>query len=92
MSGNPDQRPGFDDFQNLKVPLSLVCVESDPLFPDEVRTAGEDIMSKDGLEHEVQVYPGVPHGFGVFGDYDDPNIKEAQATAYEQMLRWIQEH
>ena len=51
-----------DDFHNLKVPLSFVCVESDPLFPDEVRTAGEDIMSKEGLEHEVQVYPGVPHG------------------------------
>ncbi len=51
-----------DDFRGLRAPLSLVCVESDPMFPDEVRTTGEDIMSKTGLEHEVQVYPGVPHG------------------------------
>lgn len=51
-----------DDFKDLKVPLSLVCVENDPLFPDEVRKAGEDSMSKANLEHEVQVYPGVPHG------------------------------
>jgi dienelactone hydrolase len=51
-----------DDFTGLKVPVSLVCVESDPLFPDEVRMQGEDVMSKIGLEHEVQVYPGVPHG------------------------------
>jgi dienelactone hydrolase len=51
-----------DDFKNLKAPVSLVCIENDPLFPDEVRTSGEDTMSKDNLEHEVQVYPGVPHG------------------------------
>ena len=51
-----------EDFQNLKAPLSVVCVEDDPLFPDEVRTAGEDAMSSEDLEHEVQVYPGVPHG------------------------------
>lgn len=51
-----------DDFNNLKAPLSLVCVEDDPLFPDVVRSAGEDAMSKANLEHEVQVYPGVPHG------------------------------
>jgi dienelactone hydrolase len=51
-----------DDFTGLKVPISLVCVEHDPLFPDEVRKMGEDSMSKANLEHEVQVYPGVPHG------------------------------
>lgn len=51
-----------DDFTNIKVPISLVCVEDDPLFPDTVRTAGEDAMSNANLEHEVQVYPGVPHG------------------------------
>lgn len=49
-----------DDFKNLKAPLTLVCVEDDPLFPEAVRVAGEDMM--EDLEHEVQVYPGVPHG------------------------------
>ncbi|XXH03540.1 Replication factor A protein 1 [Hypoxylon texense] len=81
-----------DDFHGLKVPVSLVCVESDPMFPDDVRETGEDIMSKESVEHEVQVYPGVPHGFAVVGDYEDANIKDAQITAYEQMLRWIKEH
>lgn len=50
------------DFAGLKAPLSVVCVENDPLFPDEVRIAGEEYMSANGVEHEVQVYPGVPHG------------------------------
>lgn len=51
-----------EDFCGLKAPVSIVCVEHDPLFPDAVRTAGEDIMSDEQVEHEVQVYPGVPHG------------------------------
>lgn len=51
-----------DDFAGLRAPLSVVCVEDDPLFPDEVRIAGEEYMSANGVEHEVQVYPGVPHG------------------------------
>jgi dienelactone hydrolase len=51
-----------DDFVGLKAPLSVVCVENDPLFPDEVRIAGEEYMSANDVEHEVSVYPGVPHG------------------------------
>lgn len=98
-----------DDFKDIKVPLSFVCVEHDPLFPDEVRSAGEDLMSDANLEHEVQVYPGVPHGeylsmnipsssltpdagFAVVGEYQDSSIKDAQSTAYEQMLKWVQNH
>ncbi|KAL2148323.1 hypothetical protein VTH82DRAFT_2243 [Thermothelomyces myriococcoides] len=80
------------DFVGLKAPLSVVCVEDDPVFPDEVRIAGEKYMTENGVEHEVQVYPGMPHGFAVVGDYDDPNIKVAQATAFDQMLKWINEH
>ncbi|KFA66346.1 hypothetical protein S40285_01263 [Stachybotrys chlorohalonatus IBT 40285] len=81
-----------DDFQDVKVPLTLVCVEDDPLFPDEVRSAGEDAMSNANLEHQVSVYPGVPHGFAVVGEYTDPNIRQAQAAAFDQMLDWIQNH
>lgn len=51
-----------DDFKDISVPLSLVCVENDPLFPDSVRIGGEDSLSDANVEHEVQVYPGVPHG------------------------------
>lgn len=31
-------------------------------------------------------------GFAVVGAYQDSAISDAQATAYEQMLKWIQEH
>ncbi|KAJ2892698.1 uncharacterized protein MKZ38_009473 [Zalerion maritima] len=81
-----------EDFNGLKAPISMVCVENDGLFPDDVRVAGEDYLSKNNVEHEVQVYPGVPHGFAIVGEYENANIKEAQVTAYEQMLSWVKDH
>jgi dienelactone hydrolase len=80
------------DIAGVAVPTCLVCVENDPLFPDEVRVAGVEALEKAGVEHEVKVYPEVPHGFAVYGDYEDAAIREAQRTAYGQMLGWIQSH
>jgi len=81
-----------DDISKLKVPTILVCVENDPLFSDDVRTAGVEALEAAKIEHEVKVYPEVPHGFAVFGDYDDANIKTAQEAAFAQMLGWLQAH
>lgn len=82
-----------DDFEGLKAPVSLVCVENDPLFPDDVRTAGEDHMSKTNVDHEVQVYPGVPHGksFGfckyTVGICADLSTKDLLLSGTTRMLR-----
>jgi dienelactone hydrolase len=81
-----------DDISAVKVPMSLICVENDPLFPEEIRKAGEDALVKNGIEHEIKIYPGVPHGFAVLGDYDDSKIKEAQQQAFGEMLGWLQAH
>ncbi|KAF2436075.1 dienelactone hydrolase family protein [Tothia fuscella] len=80
------------DISGVKVPMSLICVEDDPLFPEEIRKAGEDALVKSGTEHEFKIYPGVPHGFAVLGDYADSKIKEAQQQAFGEMLGWLQAH
>lgn len=36
--------------------------ENDPLFPDDVRVSGQKSLEDKQIEHEVKVYPGVPHG------------------------------
>lgn len=80
------------DLATLKVPTLLICVENDPLFPAEVRESGVEALEKARIEHELKVYPEVPHGFAVVGDYVDPQIKLAQQQAYAQMLGWLQAH
>jgi dienelactone hydrolase len=80
------------DLEGVTVPTSVVAVEGDPLFPDEVRAAGKKDMEERGLEHELQVYPGVPHGFAVTGNYEDQSIVKAQGEAFAQMLAWLKAH
>lgn len=80
------------DLEGVKVPTSVVAVEGDPLFPDEAREASKKSLEERGLEHEMQVYPGVPHGFAVTGNYEDESIVKAQKEAFTQMLGWLKAH
>lgn len=81
------------DLESVRSPVFIAAVKDDPLFPeDEVLTPGRRAMEANKVEHEVEVYDGVPHGFAVYGDYDDPKIKHEQSQAFGQMLAWIQRH
>ena len=82
-----------EDLEAVKSPVYIAAVKDDPMFPeDEVLTPGRRAMETNKVEHEIQVFPGVPHGFAVYGDYDDPKIKQTQQQAFAQMLGWIQAH
>ena len=81
-----------EEMEQCEVPISIVAVEGDSLFPDEVREAGRKALEAKGAEYEVQVYPDVPHGFAVLGDYADGKIVEAQSRAFEQMVGWLKGH
>jgi dienelactone hydrolase len=82
-----------DDFEAVRSPVYIAAVQDDPLFPEEeVLTPGRRALEKNKVEHEIQVFSGVPHGFAVYGDYEEPKIKQSQEEAYGQMLGWLQAH
>jgi dienelactone hydrolase len=81
-----------EDFDGVKAPLTFVCVENDQLFLDEVKTYGEEYLKENKVESEFKTYSGVPHGFGVVGEYEDAKIKAAQVEAFDQMLAWLKAH
>lgn len=80
------------DVENVKAPVSLIGVENDPLFPAEILEVGKRRWQELAVEHEVRVYPGVPHGFAVLGDYGSQDIAQAQGQAFEQTLKWLEAH
>ncbi|MCJ1477880.1 hypothetical protein MMC13_006553 [Lambiella insularis] len=80
------------DFEAIKSPISMVCVENDQLFPDEVREAGKAYFEENHIEHEIKVYSGMPHGFAVVGEYEDAKIQSAQQSAFTQMVAWLEGH
>ena len=65
-----------EDLQAIKSPISMACVENDQLFPDDVRNAGQTYLEENKVKHEVMVYSGVPHGFGVVGEFVDAMITD----------------
>lgn len=82
-----------EDLTDIKVPISMVCVENDPLFPEDILEHGRKHLSDQNIEHEIKTYPGVPHGFAVVGEYgNNPDIKDAQTAAFDQMLSWLKAH
>lgn len=81
-----------EDFEGTKSPLVLVCVENDQLFGEDVREYGEKYLKENNVESEFKTYAGVPHGFGVMGEYEDAKIISAQKEAFEQMLAWLKAH
>ncbi|KAF2487302.1 dienelactone hydrolase [Neohortaea acidophila] len=81
-----------DDIAGNRVPLTIVAVENDSLFPEDVLESGRQALKEQNVELEVQTYPKVPHGFAVLGDYDDTSIVEAQKEAFQQMLAWLKSH
>lgn len=38
------------------------ALENDQLFPTEILDAGKDYLASSNIEHEVKVFPEVPHG------------------------------
>ncbi|KAL9614234.1 MAG: hypothetical protein Q9167_001255 [Letrouitia subvulpina] len=66
--------------------------KNDQLFPDDVRVEGQKFLVDHEIPHEIQVFPRVPHGFAVVGEYEDSKIKDAQKTAFEQMISWLKSH
>ncbi|KAH7390721.1 Alpha/Beta hydrolase protein [Pyrenochaeta sp. MPI-SDFR-AT-0127] len=82
-----------EDLEGVRAPVYFAAVKDDPMLSEEeILTPGRRAMEANKVEHEVQVFSGVPHGFAVLGDYDDSNIKQSQRQAFGQMLGWIQSH
>ena len=73
--------------------MSIVAVENDPLFPEEILEVGRKHLASSAVPHEIKVYQNVPHGFAVVGEYPgEVHIKGEQEKAFEQMVGWLKGH
>ena len=84
------------DISSIVSPISMACVPKDQLFPDEVREQGRARLELAGVDHEIRVFEGMPHGFAVLGEYGDEGEKgkigEMQKEAFGMMKGWLDSH
>lgn len=63
----------YDDTLSMLYPSALLSprflwsevdggAENDPLFPDDIRAEGQKYLVDNNIPHEIQIFPGVPHG------------------------------
>lgn len=81
-----------EDIEGIKSPIAMACVENDSLFPDAIREHGRAALELNGVDHDIKVFSGVPHGFAVLGDYSDESIKQKQGEAFKMMVEWLDGH
>lgn len=43
----------------------MVCVENDPLFPEDILEAGKKTLQDRKIEHEIEMFSNVPHGMAI---------------------------
>ncbi|KAI9725529.1 MAG: hypothetical protein M1828_003017 [Chrysothrix sp. TS-e1954] len=80
------------DVEGVRAPVAMACVQNDSLFPDEIREQGKASLELNAVDHNIQVFEGVPHGFAVLGDYADQHIEAKQKEAFEMMCEWLETH
>ena len=79
------------DIEKVRKPLCIAAGDKDHVTPvADVRRA-QDVLEKNGIRHEVQVYEGAGHGWSVRIDRKNERQKE-QAEACERLaIRWFSE-
>ena len=81
------------DLSSVRVPLCIVAVKEDPLFPDHIRKQGHEALKENGVKVDLEVYEGVPHGFAVVGEYPGmEGVGERQKEAFDKMTGWLRAH
>ncbi|EKG17503.1 Dienelactone hydrolase [Macrophomina phaseolina MS6] len=87
--------PSFVDAAELRGihgPLSISAAETDEIFPASKRRESEDILLDIKATYQINLFPGVEHGFAVRADITKKQIKFAKEQAFLQAVSWFDEH
>ena len=79
-----------EEAANVKAPMLGRYGAGDGGSPVEGVLAMQEARSASGIENEIQVYDGAPHGF--FNDTRDSYRPEAAADAWQRVLAWFEKY
>lgn len=67
----------------------MSCEDGDELMPPELRAELEALLLNISSPYQVNLYSGVPHGFGVRINTTDPVQVFGKESAFLQAVRWF---
>lgn len=79
-----------DDFvAGVRCPVLGLFGEADHAVPATVAAAFEAALKEAGIDHQIVVYPGQPHGFFELDRYGEDGHAEAAADAYRRVTEFL---
>ncbi|KAI1387121.1 dienelactone hydrolase [Hypoxylon trugodes] len=78
-----------EELEGFKAPLSIAAAETDEIFPAEKRHRSEQILAKNGLPYQINLYSQVVHGFAVRCDPSKKIQRFAKEQAFFQAVTWF---
>ncbi|XP_060671639.1 endo-1,3;1,4-beta-D-glucanase-like [Ziziphus jujuba] len=82
-----------EDFNEVKVPISILGAEIDIMTPAEVVKQFEAVLArKSAVEFFVKIFPKVEHGWTVRYDVGDEEAVKKAEEARQDLLEWISKY
>ncbi|XP_048333163.2 endo-1,3;1,4-beta-D-glucanase-like [Ziziphus jujuba] len=83
----------LDDIKDVKVPISVLGAEIDPLSPPELLKQFEEILAaKSQVDFFVKIFPKVAHGWTMRYKIEDEEAVKKAEEAHQDMLEWFSKH
>ncbi len=80
-------------FEQIKVPVAIVCAQEDDQFSDSFRREAEQILArKSDLPHMFLLTNGTVHGFAARPNPDNPVVMKAYKQANDLIVEWAKTH
>ena len=81
-----------EELEAINKPLIISCAENDDIFSKDLRFKSEEILKKNKIHYQLDLYSNTNHGFAVRGDLNDPLVKYAAEKALIDQVYWFKFH
>jgi dienelactone hydrolase len=77
------------DIEKVTKPLCIAAGDQDHITPVQNMRRAEDILTTNGIQHELEIYQGADHGWSVRADRKNPRLREQAEECERQAVRWF---
>lgn len=81
-----------DDFESIEVPTYVGLAEKDQMVPDTLPQDLKTWSSKNNVNLQIEMYPGMNHGFAARPEAKDPGEKAQYDLAYSRTVEFFATH
>jgi len=79
----------LEEIKAINKPVLYSCAENDVMFSDDIRHQVQQILKKNKIIYQFDLFSGVSHGYAVRGDRTNPVEKYAMDKTLQDQIYWF---